>query len=496
MARSANYSRSVYLAGKVLLEAGISSFPVSLKRILRHFGIRLRTYDRFVLGSDYSDEECYAMFGPDGATIAEERGFLIVYNDVQPSRERIYFTLAHELGHIFLGHHQELGTDRIRRFWVEKPLYEVLEDEANCFARNLLCPPSACLSLLQEFGFMDAGFDADELRSVWRRSPDAPVLSEPAVRDYMLIHRTFHVSELAAKTRCHFLTADLSAPVPDRKEDTDPFLFSISWHCLSCGRPLRGKSHFCSSCGGQHIVVHPWKDSPLPPPRPQPDEAPPDACPACGCSALPGEACFCPACGIQLFNCCVPASEAPVSLRAGLVTGIVHLCPPDARFCDVCGAPTLFSLKSSAAGDRSSFGSFFSVQIANRHMLDSVRSAVDLAADKEAKADEERGYVSLYRPDLTVSCPRCGVPSRIRDRRDCRVCACDLLNWCSNRLCRFENPPNARFCIRCGSPTVFSRESVFDPATRKKMRKDSLAILRKYRNRGVYYQYDDPPEED
>lgn len=49
---------------------------------------------------------------------------IIFYNDHDP-RERIRFTIAHEIGHIVLGH-----LEKNKNF----------ENEANCFARNLLCP--------------------------------------------------------------------------------------------------------------------------------------------------------------------------------------------------------------------------------------------------------------------------------------------------------------------------------------------------------------------
>lgn len=48
----------------------------------------------------------------------------IYFNDLKGERT-IRFTVAHELGHIILGHAQDNGVAR---------------SEANCFARNLLCP--------------------------------------------------------------------------------------------------------------------------------------------------------------------------------------------------------------------------------------------------------------------------------------------------------------------------------------------------------------------
>lgn len=61
-----------------------------------------------------------------GFTVADydNNRFLIYYNNLK-DRSTIKFTLAHELGHIVLGHKED---------------NEVANKEANCFARNFICP--------------------------------------------------------------------------------------------------------------------------------------------------------------------------------------------------------------------------------------------------------------------------------------------------------------------------------------------------------------------
>ena len=140
MTRPANYARPIQLSLQVLSEAGINSYPVSLKQILKHYGIRLWSYEDFCGANTCDMQTCFDHFGKDGATIKYEGNYLIVYNKHATPKDRIRFTLAHELGHIFHEHHQELGCKILQRFWMEKSLYDVMEDEANCFARNLLCP--------------------------------------------------------------------------------------------------------------------------------------------------------------------------------------------------------------------------------------------------------------------------------------------------------------------------------------------------------------------
>ena len=160
MVRQANYARPVQLSLKVLRDAHIDSFPVSLKQILRTYSIRLMTYTEYCRYNDCDISVCFDQFGKDGATITQNRKYLIVYNNRQEIKNRVRFTLAHELGHIFHRHHDELGVGTLRRLWVEKSLYDVMEDESNCFARNLLCPALAVQEVLRMHGFVASNYDA------------------------------------------------------------------------------------------------------------------------------------------------------------------------------------------------------------------------------------------------------------------------------------------------------------------------------------------------
>lgn len=77
--------------------------------------------ERFAL----SGEQFAAMLSSEyGLTIRKGKQALILYNQEKDPRT-VRFTIAHELGHVVLHHREDTrATDR----------------EANCFARNLLCP--------------------------------------------------------------------------------------------------------------------------------------------------------------------------------------------------------------------------------------------------------------------------------------------------------------------------------------------------------------------
>lgn len=116
-------------AWKCLIANDISSFPVNILGIAKRCGIRvLKNTTTYVLAPKEH-----------GRTFCDGDYWYIVYNDQEPT-ELSRFTLAHELGHILLGHDIALakyaGVIQISG----KPKSE---QQADMFAIRLLCP--ACI---------------------------------------------------------------------------------------------------------------------------------------------------------------------------------------------------------------------------------------------------------------------------------------------------------------------------------------------------------------
>ncbi len=120
-------------AWKCLADFKIDSLPVDVLKITRAAGIRV------IKNSDVHD------LLPDERGKAYYNGvnWFVIYDDSQ-SVEASRFTIAHELGHIFLGHAlkhaqysnvQEFGT---------KPK---AEEQADAFAIRLLCPSAVIMML-------------------------------------------------------------------------------------------------------------------------------------------------------------------------------------------------------------------------------------------------------------------------------------------------------------------------------------------------------------
>ena len=114
------------MIAKCLRKTKINEFPVDLFKIAKHYKITMVPY------SDEKGKEmaeiigaAYLMPWTDGFIIHVEEMYIIFWDDLLPL-ERQRTTIAHELGHFFLGH---VGWNKNE---------ELKEDQASLFAFHLL----------------------------------------------------------------------------------------------------------------------------------------------------------------------------------------------------------------------------------------------------------------------------------------------------------------------------------------------------------------------
>ena len=123
---SPDYYRATNLAYEFLKELNITCMPISVFRMLHGFpkeNVIIKTYEEIETLYDVSKEN-FLSRSEFGFTMKKCNQFIIAYNN-DKCFETIKFTLAHEIGHIILGHENDEGINN---------------QEANCFARNVLCP--------------------------------------------------------------------------------------------------------------------------------------------------------------------------------------------------------------------------------------------------------------------------------------------------------------------------------------------------------------------
>lgn len=159
----ADYYKATNSAYSVLGAFKINAVPVNLDLILNKLpNLRLMSYTRFAtlnnihLGDIITDHDEFGSL----TLRPHTRQYLMLYNDTK-SPDVIRFTLGHELGHYFLDHKKHTAEN---------------DKEANCFARNLLCP--------------------------------LPILDLLSSSNYFSIPSIFGISFTAALTRLNFINLD------------------------------------------------------------------------------------------------------------------------------------------------------------------------------------------------------------------------------------------------------------------------------------------------
>jgi len=127
MNESPDFKKAEASALKVLEENFITSWPVPVEELIEFQGLGL-------ILSEFTDGEI-------SGVIDLNKKYLYINSSDSSQRQR--FTIAHELGHWIL-HRPELAANEEIAVLYRRPLgtveNNVLEQEANCFAANLLVP--------------------------------------------------------------------------------------------------------------------------------------------------------------------------------------------------------------------------------------------------------------------------------------------------------------------------------------------------------------------
>ena len=134
-----DYQNARDTAWRILLDCNIDRLPVNLNTVCRKLKIRVLTYGQ---NTKLIERACLsqAVHRTDGMTFyAGETPIILFDEKILPARAK--FTVAHELGHIILGHVKSGSVTTLNREPHPKDAPE--ERAANQFAARLLAP--ACV---------------------------------------------------------------------------------------------------------------------------------------------------------------------------------------------------------------------------------------------------------------------------------------------------------------------------------------------------------------
>ncbi len=165
------YKISRDLAWKILINEHIKELPIMIAQLCRNMGIQVRLYH------PTDDNDGFS-------TIIHGRARIFVSKDCSPERQR--FTVAHELGHIMLGHVGKYQLINREPSAKDNPI----EQAANVFASRLLAPACVLWALdarspeqiaqLCQISYQAASFRADRIALLYARGK---FLSSPLERE-------------------------------------------------------------------------------------------------------------------------------------------------------------------------------------------------------------------------------------------------------------------------------------------------------------------------
>ena len=143
-------------AHKLLIELNINAFPVDPFEIIKHFSPNwcLLEYSELKINTGEKDplEIKKHKAEAKSTSVRGSSDYLIVYDKNVRNEHRIRWTLAHEIGHIILGHLDHFEATGLYRRGLTKSEYDVLEVEAHWFASELLSPKP----IMRHFNFDDS----------------------------------------------------------------------------------------------------------------------------------------------------------------------------------------------------------------------------------------------------------------------------------------------------------------------------------------------------
>lgn len=191
--KAPRWKRSIQAAYDFLIENEERTLPLDLHKALKSHGYSLKKYSHIAEKSDASlSDVCESLGSKDGTAKYRDRRnkHVICYNDTIKTRGRILWTIAHELGHIALGHLRDFPETGTKHPALKKSSYRILEAEANVFARELLAPSTVFIYIAETYNVREALCFYTIARSIFRLSQEASYyIATDLARNYITIAR-------------------------------------------------------------------------------------------------------------------------------------------------------------------------------------------------------------------------------------------------------------------------------------------------------------------
>ncbi len=331
----------------MLFELGLDSFPISAHQILDALSdfIVCLPWSKAKNILNTSDPFHLRETGADARTIKRRDCdmYLIVYDDLSSTPERINWTILHEIGHILLGHLDDFDVTALDRGGLTKKAYGVLEVETNWFVSEFLMPTPIIRSIGQ--------MTVDEISILFGVSEEAAKKKYKRVYEKGYVYTVY--DELLLRQFYRFLTSDLLETVyqqihsffglPEKSRYAkicrkcssckSYITDEEATHCFHCGKVIEESYtiHFPFSSAARTAVKEKGYAHPYIPYKTLHEHTPNATvqilfCPNCLNNEIDEDSKFCSICGFPIHNEC-PEEHTRL--------------PFNTSFCPSCGTPAM-----------------------------------------------------------------------------------------------------------------------------------------------------------
>lgn len=135
-----DYKKAKNEAQELLNKYFINEPPILADKLAAACGLRVVCVNFSTLGEEYE--------GISGFIYDKN-----LYVNTQENPKRQNFTIAHELGHYILGHTEKAGYEMLYRDDRKNNYDSPMEQEANCFAANLLVPEKFLKKVINDYPY-------------------------------------------------------------------------------------------------------------------------------------------------------------------------------------------------------------------------------------------------------------------------------------------------------------------------------------------------------
>lgn len=325
-----NYHQAESAAQNILRKLNIGALPIRLIDIVSTYAnLRIISYtdfaDRhgldFLEVVEFADSDSGCCFYE-----ASRNRYIILYNDLIDNRGHIRWTIAHELGHYVLKHNEKSKQAVVARNSLTSDEYDAYEKEANCFARNILAPPSilvytSCLDANSITGLCDISFTAASNVASFITNQRELGKSFNLPYQFKALFNSFINNKMCTRCGHHFIAARPK-------------------HCPVCS----GNSFVWSNTSDmRYLFTDDEVKNMLYDSHPLDENCKALRCPRCDNEEI-AEGPYCPICKAYLINTCAGIIEGYYSGEPSFYKQPCNtLALGNHRFCMNCASPTTFN---------------------------------------------------------------------------------------------------------------------------------------------------------